>query len=260
MHELGLGNNAGRIEEDFGEWSGGLMNSLTEEEAFKEGRVPQTKDITIYWGSSSGTSHGFADQLASSNPGIKFVVEDLNEFNEQEFMEMEYVVFIVATYGSGGPTPNAQRFHTWLKEQMQKGGKLNKLKFAVFGCGNSGFAATYNHMSIFTSDALNQLGAKMYILYSILRLCKSGLGDSNKNVAHDFQLWSAGLVEVIRAEFHVEGKITSSKMIVYESEFIVDVGKSLKVPELKDQREYVLTTDQYLSASKYYYHIYIYIY
>ena len=85
----------------------------------------------------------------------------MNDFEEAELKRRKRVIFIVSTFGSGGPTKNAQKFYDWMKNQPKSKTMLPNLKFTVFGCGNANFQATYNKMAKFTNDTLTDLGATM---------------------------------------------------------------------------------------------------
>ena len=175
MYELGLGNQSGNIEEEFEKWCRGAMGAIYGKEGAEEERketLIEDREILVYWGSQTGTARGFAEQLAVSTnrKNIQFTVKDLNDFDEVQFKKSRYVVFIVATFGSGGPTKNAQKFYDWMKNQPTSK-ILSNLKFTVFGCGNANFQATYNKMAKFTYETMQNLGANMYIYIYIYVVC-----------------------------------------------------------------------------------------
>lgn len=68
--------------------------------------------------------------------------------------------FLVATYGEGEPTDNAVKFYNWLKSEDRTNECLNKLKFSVFGLGNSQYEH-YNAMGKNVSKYLEKCGGKL---------------------------------------------------------------------------------------------------
>lgn len=140
-------------------------------------------ELPIYYGSQTGTASGFANDLAQEaiKYGVKPKVIDLADFNLNEFAKEKLSVFVVATYGRGGPTTNAANFYKWLKssENSEKdylGGK----EIAVFGCGDSGYKK-FNQMAKDVADLLTSRGAR--------KTCETGLGDAGEDIEGDFAAW-----------------------------------------------------------------------
>ena len=76
-------------------------------------------------------------------------------------------VFIMATYGEGDPTDNAQELY----DQLQQGDwDLNGLKYGVFGLGNKTYEH-YNEMGKYFDKRLEELNGS--------RLIELGLGDDD---------------------------------------------------------------------------------
>lgn len=123
-------------------------------------------EVTIYFGSQTGNSSRFANELMQESEkkyDIKGKIVDLIEFDEKELAKKTLAIFIVSTYGEGGPTDNAQRFYQWLiNEHMRSQEKdmLKSLRFTVYGCGDSSFSKTFNRMAKLTSENLKLRGAQ----------------------------------------------------------------------------------------------------
>ena len=135
-----------------------------EENKTKEKMVlPQ--EMNIYFGSQTGTSAGFSNTLGeeSIQYGIKAKVLDLASFDPEVLSKQELVIFMVSSYGKGGPTDNAKRFFQWLNKDI-KVDFLKNMKFAVFGCGDSGFPF-FNKMAKITQEKILARGAKEYISF-----------------------------------------------------------------------------------------------
>jgi len=87
--------------------------------------------MVVFYGSQTGTAEEFAGRLAKEGAryGLKGIVadpeecdmEDLNKVKglEEELEGPTLAVFMMATYGEGDPTDNAQEFFDWLKETPQ---------------------------------------------------------------------------------------------------------------------------------------------
>ena len=87
--------------------------------------------LVVFYGSQTGTAEEFAGRLAKEGAryGLKGIVadpeecemEDLGKIKELED-ELEgptLAVFMMATYGEGDPTDNAQEFFDWLKGEPE---------------------------------------------------------------------------------------------------------------------------------------------
>lgn len=76
------------------------------------------KTINIYFGTQSGTSEDFANLLSKElkENNIQSEVFDLSDFDAEEFLTQEYAIFIVATYGNGGPACKNSHYFSKCKE------------------------------------------------------------------------------------------------------------------------------------------------
>jgi len=99
------------------------------------------------------------------------------------------LVFVVATYGDGGPPNNAARFSEWLKSTSAS---FKKINYAVFGLGDSGYNA-FNGFGKMVDARLSSLGG-----YRIHRL---GLGDASGDTEDDFEEWKDSLVDKVLTKF-----------------------------------------------------------
>lgn len=142
------------------------------------------KSIAIFYGSQTGTAEEFANRLAkdAQRYSLKAMVLDPEECDIEdlplvsETLGKALVVFVVATYGEGDPTDNAQALYEWLHEDQD----LNGLNFAVFGLGNKTYEH-YNSMGRYFDKRLEEMGA--------FRVCEKGEGDDDANIEEDFVSW-----------------------------------------------------------------------
>jgi len=136
--------------------------------------------LAIYYGSQTGTAFGFAKDLAQETIkyGVKAKVIDLAAFTVENLVKEGLVVFIVATYGNGGPSANAVKFYRWLNSDENFG--LSAIKFAVFGCGDRMYKH-FNRMAKVVTEKLESRGA--------VKLCETGSGNASDNIEQDFYKW-----------------------------------------------------------------------
>ncbi|CAF0969736.1 unnamed protein product [Brachionus calyciflorus] len=142
------------------------------------------KTIVIFFGSQTGTGEEFAQRLAKNCRlyGLKALVvdpeeidlEDLQRLNE---IENSIAIFIMATYGEGDPTDNAQELYDYLQRGEWD---LKGLKYGVFGLGNKTYEH-YNEIGKYFDKRLEELNGS--------RLIPLGLGDDDVNIEEDFVTW-----------------------------------------------------------------------
>eukprot|EP01095_Lingulamoeba_sp_RSL-Kostka_P017334 TRINITY_DN892_c4_g1_i1.p1 TRINITY_DN892_c4_g1~~TRINITY_DN892_c4_g1_i1.p1 ORF type:complete len:656 (-),score=271.34 TRINITY_DN892_c4_g1_i1:108-2075(-) len=161
-------------------------------------------NLTILWGSQTGTAEEFAATLEEEAEGYNFNVENIN-IEEYEYADVlpteKMVIFVVATYGEGEPTDNARDFYDWLMEEELEEGLLEGVRFTVFGLGNK----TYEHYNQMARDVETRclaLGAKS--------VYEKGEGDDDCSLAEDFDHWKSRLWKPICEEFNIESEAKST--------------------------------------------------
>jgi NADPH-ferrihemoprotein reductase len=176
-------------------------------------------NLTIYYGSQTGTAFRFAKDLVQEAIayGIKATVIDLAAFNVEDLVKERLAVFVVATYGNGGPSANAVKLYRWLNDNEEC--KLANMRFAVFGCGDRIYKH-FNRMAKVVADRLELRGA--------VKICNTGTGNASDNIEQDFYRWKELFWKTLNTNF------TSKPSIVTHH------NKEL---------EYDLTTQQYMKAS-----------
>jgi sulfite reductase alpha subunit-like flavoprotein len=87
-------------------------------------------------------------------------------------------------HAQGEPADNAARFIDWLRHL--EGNKLENVRFAVFGCGNSDWSATFQKIPILCDELLEKHGGS--------RLVPRGAGDAGSaNFFQTFDDFEANL-------------------------------------------------------------------
>ena len=170
--------------------------------------------LSIYFGSQTGTAEGFARTLMEEGKGFGFDAEmvDLEDFSEDDMKTgtsetKKLSIFLMATYGEGEPTDNANRFSAWLKgEEAASNGSiaiendLENLNFAVFGLGNRQYEH-FNRMGKTINKDLEKFGGNRVIEY--------GEGDDDGNLEEDFDNWKATMWPSLTEQF-CDGMDTSA--------------------------------------------------
>lgn len=115
----------------------GMDDDSLDDDVDDESKGPTIK---IFYGSQSGTAEGFAFDMQKEckKYGFRGKVIDLEDYDTEELQDEKCVIFLVATYGEGEPTDNAQEFYNWLSSSDRiENDELSNIEFAVFGLGNS---------------------------------------------------------------------------------------------------------------------------
>eukprot|EP00158_Paraphelidium_tribonemae_P006897 Partr_v1_DN28020_c1_g1_i1_m57092 putative This enzyme is required for electron transfer from NADP to cytochrome P450 (By similarity) len=143
----------------------------------------------IFYGSQTGTAEDYASRMVkeAAQYGIRAVLADLMDYEMEDFAELPagcLVAFVLATYGDGEPTDNAQDFYEWLMSDDRESGSLSHVNYLMFGLGNK----TYTHFNAIARKAdarLMGLGAKSIHV--------RGEGDDDADLEEDYMQWSTGM-------------------------------------------------------------------
>lgn len=149
--------------------------------------------LHVLYGSNTGSSESFAQRIASSaaSKGFHAVISTLDAASGH-LSTTEPTVIITASF-EGEPADNAGRFVEDLSNLTAK--ELEGVTYAVFGCGNRDWAATYQRIPRLIDDTMELRGAK--------RLLKRGEGDASGSEFFDsFDTWE---VEFWRTLSEVRG-------------------------------------------------------
>lgn len=170
--------------------------------------VVHVSGVKIFYGSQTGTSKGFANELSEEvqTLGIHAEVIDMKDYDPDDHLADECInksvcVFLVATYTDGQPTENAEWFCKWLEEASTdfRYGKtyLKGLRYAVFGLGNSVYVGHYN--------TVGKNVDKWLWMLSGMRIMTRGEGDCNVvksrngSVQADFVAWKGKFLNRLQA-------------------------------------------------------------
>ena len=151
---------------------------------------------SIVYATQTGTAESFARSLKSQLEAIygennDIFLRDVEHYSSERIAGENLIVFVVATYGEGGPTDSAEELHAWLKRV--EGGEENKslegVKYAVFGLGNSQYER-FCEMGKLVDRCMKKLGAT-----PVARL---GLGDGFRDTQMDFEDWTQDFLSCVQ--------------------------------------------------------------
>jgi cytochrome P450/NADPH-cytochrome P450 reductase len=138
--------------------------------------------LLVLYGSNLGTAEELATRVAdlAEVNGFASKLAPLDDY-VGELPDQGGVLIFCASY-NGAPPDNATQFVKWLHGDMSKDA-LSKVRYAVFGCGNSDWAATYQSVPRFIDEQLAAHGAKS--------LFSRGEGDARSDLDGQFEKWFA---------------------------------------------------------------------
>ncbi|KAF4440933.1 NADPH-ferrihemoprotein reductase [Fusarium austroafricanum] len=169
------------------------------------------KNCVIFYGSQTGTAENYAQKLAreaSSRYGLDPMVADLEEYDYNglsELSEQVVLMFVLATYGEGEPTDNAQDFYSYITGDEAEA-SLKNVKYVAFGLGNSTYEH-YNAMVRRVSKAMDNLGAR-----NLARIGEAD--DATGTTEEDFLSWKQDMWPKLVQEFGLK-----ERDVAYESSF-----------------------------------------
>jgi cytochrome P450 / NADPH-cytochrome P450 reductase len=110
------------------------------------------------------------------------------------------VLIFSASY-NGAPPDNATQFVKWLGSDLPKDA-FSKVRYAVFGCGNSDWAATYQSIPRLIDEQLAAHGGRSVYM--------RGEGDARGDLDGEFESWFAKLAPLATKELGIESNFTRS--------------------------------------------------
>jgi len=157
--------------------------------------------LLVLYGSNLGTAEELATRVAdlAEVNGFATRLAPLDEVTGK-LPEEGAVVIFCASY-NGVPPDNAGQFVNWLRGDLPKDAFAG-LRYAVFGCGNSDWTATYQSVPRQIDEALAAHGARS--VYA------RGEGDAKSDLDGQFESWFAALGTAAVKEFGLETNFSRS--------------------------------------------------
>src|SRR3984957_5690218 len=154
-------------------------------------RPAHNTPLLVLYGSNLGTAEELATRVAdlAEVNGFATRLAPLDDF-VGKLPEQGGVLIFCASY-NGAPPDNASQFMKWLRGDLAKDA-LSGVSYAVFGCGNSDWAATYQSIPRQIDGQLGAHGARS--VYA------RGEGDAKADLDGQFESWFTALApEAVKA-------------------------------------------------------------
>ena len=137
----------------------------------------------ILYGSNLGTTEEYARDLARAADlaGFDVTLATLDEYTDK--LPTKGAVIIATASYNGTPPDNAQKFVHWLENAPE--GTAKGVHFAVFGCGHSDWASTFQATPRTIDDRLEALGGT--------RITARAEGDARDDIDEQFEAWAGDL-------------------------------------------------------------------
>jgi cytochrome P450/NADPH-cytochrome P450 reductase len=157
--------------------------------------------LLVLYGSNLGTAEELATRVAdlAEVNGFATKLAPLDDFIGK-LPEQGGVLIFCASYNGAAPD-NATQFVKWLGSGLPKDA-FAKLRYAVFGCGNSDWAATYQSIPRVIDEQLAAHGGRS--VYA------RGEGDARSDLDGQFESWFAKAAPSAMKEFGVDSNLTRS--------------------------------------------------
>jgi cytochrome P450 / NADPH-cytochrome P450 reductase len=151
--------------------------------------------LLVLYGSNLGSAEELATRMAdlAQVNGFATRLAPLDEAVGD--LPTEGGVLIICASYNGAPPDNATQFVKWLESGLAKDA-LAGVRYAVFGCGNKDWAATYQHVPRLIDQKLAEAGAR--------NVFERGEGDARGgDLEGQFEAWSAKLRPVAAKELGI---------------------------------------------------------
>jgi cytochrome P450/NADPH-cytochrome P450 reductase len=194
-----------RTEKDRGAFAGRAAAAATIAAAAPVARA-QTRPghntpLLVLYGSNLGTAEELATRVAdlAEVNGFATKLAPLDDF-AGKLPEQGGVLIFCASYNGAAPD-NATQFVKWLDSDLPKDA-FAKVRYAVFGCGNSDWAATYQWIPRLIDRQLTAHGARS--VYA------RGEGDARNDLDSQFEDWFAKAAPQAVKAFGVDSSFSRS--------------------------------------------------
>jgi cytochrome P450/NADPH-cytochrome P450 reductase len=155
----------------------------------------------VLYGSNLGSAEELATRVAdlAEVNGFATKLAPLDDY-VGKLPEQGGVLIFCASYNGAAPD-NATQFVKWLGGDLPKDA-LAKVRYAVFGCGNSDWAATYQSVPRMIDEQLAAHGARS--------LSARGEGDARSDLDGQFEKWFAAAAPAAMKELGVDSTLSRS--------------------------------------------------
>jgi cytochrome P450/NADPH-cytochrome P450 reductase len=192
-----------RSERDRGAYAGPVTTVVSSTASAPRARTRpgHNTPLLVLYGSNLGTAEELATRVAdlAEVNGFATRLAPLDDFTGK-LPEEGGVLIFCASYNGVAPD-NASQFVKWLGSGLPKHA-FAKVRYAVFGCGNSDWAATYQSIPRLIDEQLAAHGATS--VYA------RGEGDARGDLDGQFESWFAKLAPLATREFGIDSSFSRS--------------------------------------------------
>jgi cytochrome P450 / NADPH-cytochrome P450 reductase len=193
-----------RAEQERGTFAGGTAATAASANAATpraRARPGHNTPLLVLYGSNLGSAEELATRVAdlAEVNGFATKLAPLDDY-VGKLPEQGGVLIFCASY-NGAPPDNATQFVKWLGGDLAKDA-LKDVRYAVFGCGNSDWAATYQSVPRMIDQQLAARGARS--------LSARGEGDARSDLDGQFEKWFAVAAPVAVKELGVDSNLARS--------------------------------------------------
>jgi cytochrome P450/NADPH-cytochrome P450 reductase len=192
-----------RTEKDRGAFAGAAPAAAASGAAAPRARTRpgHNTPLLVLYGSNLGTAEELATRVAdlAEVNGFATKLAPLDDFTGQ-LPEKGGLLIFCASYNGAAPD-NATQFVKWLGGDLPNDA-FAKLRYAVFGCGNSDWAATYQSVPRFIDEQLRAHGAR--------NVYARGEGDARSDLDGQFEHWFASAAPAAVKEFGLDANFSRS--------------------------------------------------
>ncbi|WP_415225195.1 assimilatory sulfite reductase (NADPH) flavoprotein subunit [Psychromonas sp.] len=120
-------------------WVSGYLAGIGQQSVAAQAPVSSGQSLTILFASQTGNSKGVAQQLAeqATAKGIANRLVSMADYKVKNIKDESHLIIVTSTNGEGEAPDDAIDLHQFLASK--KAPKLNSLKFAVLGLGDSSY-------------------------------------------------------------------------------------------------------------------------
>lgn len=152
--------------------------------------------LLVLFGSNLGTAEGLAHRIAADGKALGFKATVSSLDGHAGDLPRDAAVIIVTASYNGMPPDNAARFCEWLRQLDAGPAPLRGVRYALFGCGDRNWAATYQAVPKLVDERLAACGAT--------RIAERGEGDADGDFDADFRAWYGPIWSRIGAALGLE--------------------------------------------------------
>ncbi|MTH52292.1 cytochrome P450 [Bacillus mangrovi] len=149
--------------------------------------------LLILYGSNMGTSEELALRLAEKGSALGYTAKAAPLDAYSGGLPREGAVLLLSSTYNGAPPDNAKTFVKWLEETNES---LQGVRFAVFGCGDRTWSATFQRIPALIDKKMSEKGAE--------QICRLGAGDADEDLLGSFEQWEEEMWRALAVSYSLD--------------------------------------------------------